>query len=393
MSRKLNILQGMDCYLPDVDGVVNCMHNYCTHLSDGNNVTAAVPKNRRGYKDNFPYRVVRCNSIFLFGDNVHYGIPKLDAKFRKTIMDGEYDIIHCHSPFATPKFLLKVAKKKNVPIVATFHTNMATIFQDISKSKSLTESFSKSLGKFYNKFDEVFCCSPLVEEQVRACGYTGKVTYLPFGTDLERRTDIEELCGKADAELNIPKDKMVLLYVGRVMKLKRIDFTLRSLKILKDKGYDFKFYIVGKGAETRKLKRLTKELELQDCVEFLGFVKRELLPLLFARANLFVFPSLYDNFALVKVEAAAYSTPGVFIADSCSGYGVTDGVNGFLAEDNDEAFAAKIEQAITDPDVLKTIGQNASRDLYIHWKDCTFKLHERYCEIIDEWRNNNANTK
>ncbi len=44
MSRKLNILQGMDCYLPDVDGVVNCMHNYCTHLSDGNNVTAAVPK-------------------------------------------------------------------------------------------------------------------------------------------------------------------------------------------------------------------------------------------------------------------------------------------------------------------------------------------------------------
>ncbi len=88
------------------------------------------------------------------------------------------------------------------------------------------------------------------------------------------------MCGKADAELNIPKDKMVLLYVGRVMKLKRIDFTLRSLKILKDKGYDFKFYIVGKGAETRKLKRLTKELELQDCVEFLGFVKRELLPLL-----------------------------------------------------------------------------------------------------------------
>ena len=50
MSRKLNILQGMDCYLPDVDGVVNCMHNYCTHLSDGNNVTAAVPKTDEGIR-------------------------------------------------------------------------------------------------------------------------------------------------------------------------------------------------------------------------------------------------------------------------------------------------------------------------------------------------------
>lgn len=391
MSKKLKILHGMDCYLPDTDGVVNCMHNYCTHLSANNDVTAAVPKNKRGYKDNFPYTVVRSKSIFLLGNNVYYGIPKHDRKFKKRIMEGEYDIIHCHSPFNMPRYLLKVAKEKHIPIVSTFHSNMGSIFYDVVKSRRLTRRFERSLGKFYNQFDEVFTCSPLVEKQVRDYGYTGKVTYLPFGTDLPKRDDVEVLRSQANDELKLADDKMVFLYVGRVMHLKRIDFILRSLKILSDKGNDFVFYIVGKGAETKKLQKLVKKLELGDKVQFLGYVKRELLPLLFARADLFLFPSLYDNFALVKVEAAAYSTPCVLIKDSCAGYGVTDDVDGFLAENDERLFAEKIEEAISNPDKLREIGRNASNSLYITWKECTDKLYERYIEILDKWSAKNGN--
>lgn len=387
MEEKLKVIEGMDSYLPDVDGVVNCVHNYCLNMNNKVELNVMVPKNRKGYVDNQPYRIHRCKSIHIPILNDYYGFPKWDKKFRKIMESVDVDIIHIHSPFNMAKFALKLAKKKNIPAVATFHTNMRPIFKSIVKSKFLTEFIVHRMGKLYNKFDEVFVCSPLVEEQVRSFGYTGKVSYLPFGTDLPKCENVDELIVKANKEFNLEENEIVFLYVGRVMKLKRIDFILRSLKIVKEKGLKFKFFVVGKGAELKKLKKLSSELGFTDNeVIFTGFLARELFPLINARANLLLFPSLYDNFGLVKVEAAAYSTAGMFIENSCAGYGVTDGINGYLSKDDEESFAKKIFEATNDLDKLKEVGKNASNDLYISWSDCTSELLKKLNSIVEEKR-------
>ncbi|MBO4412644.1 MAG: hypothetical protein J5779_01355, partial [Clostridia bacterium] len=111
MSEKLKICESMDVYLPDVDGVINCMHNYCLNLCQTEELTAMVPKNKRGYVDNFPYNITRCKSMFIPILNNYYGLPQLDRKFKKEIMSKDFDIIHVHSPFNMAKFALKVAKK------------------------------------------------------------------------------------------------------------------------------------------------------------------------------------------------------------------------------------------------------------------------------------------
>lgn len=385
MEDKIRILEGLDVYLPDVDGVINCMHNYCLNLCDKADVNVIVPKNKKGYIDNQPYSIHRCGSIHVPILNNYYGMPEVDKKFKDKVDELEADIIHIHSPFNMAKFGLKVARKKNIPIVATFHSNMRPIFRDVVKSKWIAEQMVKSLGRLYNKFDEVFVCSPLVEEQLRSYGYKGKVSILPFGTDLKKCENVAELEQKANAEFGINENENVLIYVGRVMKLKRIDFILESLKKVKEKGVKFKFFVVGKGAELEKLKRLSKTLGFTDDeVIFTGFLARELFPLINARADLLLFPSLYDNFGLVKVEASAFSTPGVFIEGSCAGYDVTDGVNGFLSEDNTDSFAEKIITALEDRAKLKKIGENASRDLYISWAECSDKLLKRLQEIVAE---------
>lgn len=389
MDKKIKILETMDVYLPDVDGVINCMHNYCLNLNDIADVTALVPKNKKGYKDNFPYKIHRCKSIHIPILNQYYGLPKLDRKTKKFVKENDFDIIHVHSPFGMSKYALKIAKKKNIPIVATFHSNMRPIFQDVVKSKFIAERMVQSLGRRYNKFDEVFVCSPLVAEQARSFGYTGKITYLPFGTDFTRCENVEELALKAEENFKIKPKELIFVYVGRVTKLKRIDFILRSLKMVKDRGVAFKFYIVGKGFEMDELKKLATSLGLDDEVVFTGFLARELFPQILARADLLLFPSTYDNFGLVKVESAAYEIPGVFIKDSCAGYDVKDGVNGFLSEDSEEKFADKVCEAVGDYDHLKEIGKNASRDLYISWKDCTDILHNRLREIVEEKKNGN----
>lgn len=389
VMKKLRILETMDVYLPDVDGVINCMHNYCLNLTEISDVTALVPKNKKGYVDNFPYKIQRCKSIHIPILNQYYGLPKSDKKIKKFINDNDFDIIHVHSPFGMSKYALKIAKKKNIPIVATFHSNMRPIFRDVVKSKFIAERMVQSLGRRYNKFDEVFVCSELVAEQARSFGYKGKITYLPFGTDFKRCENVSELALKANESFNISKEDLIFVYVGRVTKLKRIDFILRSLKLVKEKGVSFKFYIVGKGFELNSLKKLTQSLGLENDVVFTGFLARELFPQILSRADLLLFPSTYDNFGLVKVESAAYEIPGVFIENSCAGYDVKDGINGFLSKDNEEAFANKILEATADRKKLKQIGKNASRDLYISWKECTDILYKRLNEIVEEKSNGN----
>lgn len=387
MQEKLKVIEAMDVYLPDVDGVIQCMHNYCLNVCDKTELLAIVPKNKKGYVDREKYQIARCKSFYfpIVGD--YYGVPSLDKKFKKKVLETDCDIIHVHSPFGMASFALKIAKKKNVPIVATFHSNMRTIFRSFCPP-FIAEMVVRHLGRKYNKFDEVFVCSPVVEQQLRSFGYTGKVSYLPFGTELPRCRTVEENRLKANEEFGIGENELVFIYVGRVMKLKRIDFILDSLKIVKDRGVKFKFFIVGKGAEMKKLKKRTNRLGLSDCVTFLGFIKRELFPLICARGDLLLFPSLYDNFGLVKVESAAFSTAGLFIKDSCAGFGVTDGVNGFLSEDNVEDFADKIIEASSNRQKLKEIGKNASRDLYINWKDCSDALLDRLSQIVKEKKDN-----
>lgn len=385
MSDKLKLLEAMDVYLPDVDGVVNCMHNYCLNLKDKTDLTVLVPKNRKDYVDNQPYEINRCKSLHIPILNDYYGFPAGDKKINALMNDREFDVIHVHSPFNMAKYALKLAAKKKVPAVATFHSNMYAIFRDVVKIPFIAKLMNDSLGRRYNKFDEVFVCSPLVEKQLRFTGYKGKVSYLPFGTDFKKCDRVEENRTQAEEIFGIEKNELVFIYVGRVMKLKRIDFILKSLKTVKARGQSFRFYIVGKGAELNKLKKLSAKLGFNEKeVIFTGFLPREQFPLLFSRADLLLFPSLYDNFGLVKVEGAAFETPGVFIKDSCAGYGITDGKDGYLSENDETAFADKIMQATADREALRKAGKTAAETQYVSWATCADAFLKRVTEIAEE---------
>ncbi len=389
-EKKLSLLEGMDIYLPHVDGVITCMHQYCTHASKEIDVTAIAPYDAGQYDDKLPYPVIRCRSIFIPFLGYRYCRATKDKKFYQKVMEKEFDIVHVNSPFNMADFAIKVARKKGVPAVATFHSNMRPIFKSIVKSKWITEKMVAHLGKTYNKFDEVFVCSPIVAEQCRSFGYKGKISYLPFGTKLKKCDKKQQNRELANQKFNLKEDDLAFIYVGRIEKLKRIDFILKSLKALSDKGYSFKFFIVGKGQEKKKLVKLKNKLGLTDeQVVFTGFVEESDFPLLYSRADLLLFPSLYDNFGLVKVEAAAFDTPGLFIDGSCAGYGVTHGVNGYLSKDSVEDFTDAIVQAVSDREKLKQVGVQAGRDLYISWEDCTKQFVERLKEIVEREKHDN----
>lgn len=384
MDRKLRVVMTNDVYFPDTDGVINCVHNLMMNsldLFDG----IVVAPHHKNYIDEFPYRVIRVKSAKIPFYKMMYARPKADKQLIEQLDEFKPDIIHIHSPFGLGKFAIKYGKEHNIPVIATFHTNFRPIFQSIVKNKKIAELGVQKLGKVYNGCDRVLVISDKIQQLAESFGVTRKFDRAHFGTKLLKVDDTTPLIQKANEVFGLKDDELVFLYVGRIQELKRIDFSMQMLHELKMRGLHFKFYIVGTGMAMDGLKKLAKELDIEEEVIFTGFMPDEQLPLINARANLFLFPSLYDSWGLVKLEAGAFKTPTICIKDSNAGADIIDGVNGFTTEDDVYAYADKVQQIVKDKEYLRKVGAKAQETLYETWRDSALYLVDTYKKVIEEY--------
>ncbi len=105
---------------------------------------------------------------------------------------------------------------------------------------------------------------------------------------------------------------------------------------------------------------MVHNLNLENKITFLGQISdRDKLRQCYAAADLFLFPSLYDNAPLVVREAAAMGTPALISANSTTSEVITDGFNGFLAQPEEKAFSMTIEFLMHNTPLLKRVGENA----------------------------------
>jgi len=111
---------------------------------------------------------------------------------------------------------------------------------------------------------------------------------------------------------------------------------------LKDWGHKIVLHIIGDGTERVNLEKLAKALGLDKEVFFWGYKQKEELPLFYSIADVFVFPSLYDIWGLVLVEAMACGLP--VICSNLAGVAkdvVQNGLNGFVVAPTDYTKMAK----------------------------------------------------
>jgi glycosyltransferase involved in cell wall biosynthesis len=145
--------------------------------------------------------------------------------------------------------------------------------------------------------------------------------------------------------------------------------------------------MVGQGYALSGLKDLSGELDLDDCVLFLGSVAdREYLRSLYCRADFLLFPSLYDTFSIVVREAASQGCPALLIENSNASEGITDGFNAFLSKDGADNIAERVIKILGTPDLLRTVGNNAYKTLYVSWENIVDQVYERYSEIVRVFR-------
>lgn len=386
-SKRLKIGFFIDTFFPMVDGVVMVVDNYARRLCKNHDVTVFTTKPRKkGYDDSkLPYKVVRCARIPLHFLDYDMPLPRLSCKFKKEVKSSNLDIVHIHSPFGVGKAGLRYARKNNLPIVATLHSQFYKDFlRETHNCKWLSKLMLKKIMKVFNSCDEYWAVNSNVAKIYhKEYGSTHLPKVHNNGTDLKplENVDLFDLREK----YKISDDEKVFLFVGRLYMLKNVDFIVRSLKILKDKGFKFKMLFVGSGPDEGKLKDLVKELDMKDEIKFAGRITdREKLAKYYALADLFLFPSLYDCSSLVQIEASSQGTPTLFIKDSATSCSVTDNVNGYLAGNSEEEYAEKILKIFGNQETYNKVCNKALEQLYVSWDDAVAKAYDDYIKLIEK---------
>ncbi|HEV7529599.1 MAG TPA: glycosyltransferase family 4 protein [Solirubrobacteraceae bacterium] len=157
-----------------------------------------------------------------------------------------------------------------------------------------------------------------------------------------------------------PAAVLHVITAGRLIPRKGVDRLLRAVAEARTRDVVVNLTIVGSGEEEAHLRSLAGELGLND-VAWIGFVQQRELPMLFAQANVFAFPTLDDPFGIVLLEAAASGLP--LIASPRGGATedlVSDQGSGVVVDPDDtEAFAIALTTLARDPALRERMGRTA----------------------------------
>lgn len=164
-------------------------------------------------------------------------------------------------------------------------------------------------------------------------------------------------------------DNLHFLTLTRLIKRKNISNVLKAFKILKDRGLRFHYTIAGRGGEYENLIKLTKKLQIQDCVTFLGFVNEEQKRFLYNWADLFILPSMalehsIEGYGIVFIEANSYGLPVISGDTGGMKEAVENGVTGYHCNGTIDDIVDKIILASKTPFNINLIYNHAKKHDY-----------------------------
>ena len=382
----MKVCQFIDTYYPIVDGAINVSKYYADSVNKIEESALAAPKAAQKYEETDDFKVFRCRSVGA-PEKYRCGFPQLDGKFKKALKEEDFDILHAHSPYFLGRYAIAMGKKYKKPVVATLHTQYKADFERVLKGfKPLISFVMHFIMKTYNKADCVWTVSQRSVDVLRSYGYKGKAEVVYNGTNYTYPENDKELIERIDALHDLKGQKNVFLFLGRMVWYKNLKLICDGLKVLKDRGEDFKMLFVGGGFDYDKVKAYAEEVGVADKCIFTGQVSdKELIQAYYLRSDLILYPSTADMAPVAKVEAAAHKRASLVVADSCSAELVEDGVNGFLCDNTVESFSDKLLELCGKEEVMRAAGENASKTIYRSWDMVGQEVVEKYKKIIDDY--------
>jgi glycosyltransferase involved in cell wall biosynthesis len=250
----------------------------------------------------------------------------------------QYDIIHAQDVLAARA--ISRVKPKHIPLVTSAHGYLSgAIFYYLKTSnRHKTDDQIKNLFEYeYHKTLEYlgYHCSDYIHTQstwmrekviTQFSISTNKLVTFPYGMDIEGFLKRSE----GETAITRPNEKKVILYTGRLVYLKGLQYLIESLAILKQERSDWECWILGEGLLQSELQLQCNRLGLANDVKFLGVSDN--VPHFLRQADIFVLPGLQDTQPHSVMEAQLSGVP-VIVSDAAGlPEMVMNGDNGLVAE-------------------------------------------------------------
>jgi 1,2-diacylglycerol 3-alpha-glucosyltransferase len=269
-------------------------------------------------------------------------------------------VIHSQHPFVMGGLASAFARDLKLPLVFTFHTRYDEYAQQyVPLAPKLAGMLTAEVvGWYLKKCASVVAPTLSVRDLIwREYGSDVPVTVVPTPIDMSAYDNLDPMRIRAALKL---EDAQVLLYLGRLVGEKNLDFLLRAFARIAPQRPQARLLMVGEGMHRRELQHMAHKLGLGERVLFPGSIPHSEVPHYAAAADLFVFPSLTDTQGLVLVEAMAAGTPAVAVEAPGSIDVLAEG-GGVLAPPQEEPFAEAVLGLLVDDSRRRAMGEQAAR--------------------------------
>jgi glycosyltransferase involved in cell wall biosynthesis/predicted metal-dependent phosphoesterase TrpH len=284
-----------------------------------------------------------------FYEGMTLGVPGL-PDLVETLAEGSYDLVHVTAPGPAGIAATLMSRITGVPLLASYHTEIATYAGMRSRDEGLEALTRAGLGAFYSAPAAVLSPSPSADASVTALGADpARIGRWERGVDTDR-------FDPAKADSDAFPGEIKVLYSGRLTREKGVDLLAESFLRAHEADPRLHLLLAGGGPEEGELRH-----RLGDRATFLGWLSGEDLPRAYASADAFLFCSSTDTYGQVILEAAASGLPIVAVAEGGPAALVENRHTGLLCRPDADHLAGTLLQLASSPRLRRQLGEAASR--------------------------------
>ena len=282
----------------------------------------------------------------------------------------KFDLIHAHFTWPSGYAGIKLKETYGVPLVVTTHgLHVTRVEYLLTRNAKYVWEGSDAIINVSQK------CVALLEKFGVP---VSKVYYVPNGVDLTLfyPMDLKDVRKK----MGIPLDKKVIVSVGNLVEKKGYIYLIYAVKEMLKYRDDLLVYIVGSGPLYDALVREIKRLHLDNYIYLVGHKPHNKIPLWMNICDVFVLPSLVENFGVVNIEALACGKPVISTYNGGSEEIITSEDYGFLCPPRDsKCLAEKILMALDKEWDTRKIREYAE---HFSWSSVAIQILKIYNELL-----------
>ena len=379
-----------------VGGIARVVHDLSKRLiKDGHDVT--VVTYREGelpyYENDKGVEVYRVDNYMITPNNFIDWIMQLNfnlvAKASEIIAkEGNFDVIHAHDWLvANAAKTLKHAY--NIPLVSTIHATESGRNSGIHDETQRYINDTEWMLTYEST--EVIVNSNFMKGHIQ--GLFGlpfdKINVIPNGINLTNFNGIER-----DYEFRRQyalDNEKIILYMGRLVYEKGIQHLISAMPKILDNYHDAKLIVAGKGGMLDELKAQVEYMGISNKVYFTGYLDAKQVQKMYKCADVAVFPSTYEPFGIVALEAMLAGVPTVVSDVGGLNEIVEHGITGMKSyAGNSNSIADSILTLLYDHALATNVAKNAKakvKELY-NWnkiaQDTHFTYQKAICQTMAE---------